>query len=173
MHIVCPTCAAAYDVPDALLTPRRVVRCVKCAREWTPTLVPLAAARTAGLPQAALAQAQAAPEAIPPTAPKTVPPPGPESRTDPGPAPDAGAPSPAGGSPPHTVSALERLAAPRTARAPYRGSLALRAAWFLSGVALATMFVAVYMWRADIVNVWPASARVLGTEATTASPATL
>jgi len=50
--------------------------------------------------------------------------------------------------------------------------LALRAAWFLSGVALATMFVAVYMWRADIVNVWPASARVLGTEATTASPAT-
>ena len=172
MHIVCPTCAAAYDVPDALLTPRRTVRCVKCAREWTPTRVPLAAARTAGLPQAALAQDQATSEAIPPTGPHMGSPPGPGTDSDAGHAPDTGAPSPAGGSGPHSVSALERLAAPRTARPPYRGSLALRAAWFMSGVALATMFVAAYVWRADIVDVWPASARVLGTEATVPSPAT-
>jgi predicted Zn finger-like uncharacterized protein len=36
MRIVCPSCAAAYDVPDSLVTPGRVVRCARCGDEWTP-----------------------------------------------------------------------------------------------------------------------------------------
>ena len=36
MRIVCPACAASYDVPDALLGEGRSVRCVRCLREWQP-----------------------------------------------------------------------------------------------------------------------------------------
>jgi predicted Zn finger-like uncharacterized protein len=36
MRIVCPSCSAAYDVPDSLVTPGRVVRCARCAGEWAP-----------------------------------------------------------------------------------------------------------------------------------------
>jgi predicted Zn finger-like uncharacterized protein len=36
MRIVCPNCAATYEVPMALLKPGQTVRCARCAREWTP-----------------------------------------------------------------------------------------------------------------------------------------
>jgi predicted Zn finger-like uncharacterized protein len=36
MHIVCPSCSAAYDVPEARLRPGRVVRCTRCGKEWSP-----------------------------------------------------------------------------------------------------------------------------------------
>jgi len=36
MRIVCPSCSAAYDIPDSLVTAGRVVRCARCAREWAP-----------------------------------------------------------------------------------------------------------------------------------------
>ena len=36
MRIACPSCAAAYVVPDSLLTAGRVVRCVRCGGEWVP-----------------------------------------------------------------------------------------------------------------------------------------
>ncbi len=34
MRLVCPHCAAAYDVPPSLLAGRRAVRCARCGREW-------------------------------------------------------------------------------------------------------------------------------------------
>ncbi len=34
MRLVCPHCAAAYEVPPALLGRRRTVRCVRCGRDW-------------------------------------------------------------------------------------------------------------------------------------------
>jgi predicted Zn finger-like uncharacterized protein len=34
MRIVCPSCSAAYDVADSLLTPGRTVRCTRCGEEW-------------------------------------------------------------------------------------------------------------------------------------------
>lgn len=37
MRIVCPACSVAYDVPDSLVTPGRVVRCARCGQQWTPT----------------------------------------------------------------------------------------------------------------------------------------
>lgn len=36
MRIVCPSCSAAYDVPDSLVTAGRIVRCARCGGEWTP-----------------------------------------------------------------------------------------------------------------------------------------
>jgi predicted Zn finger-like uncharacterized protein len=36
MQIACPSCAAAYDVPDARLKPGRSVRCSACGAEWKP-----------------------------------------------------------------------------------------------------------------------------------------
>jgi predicted Zn finger-like uncharacterized protein len=37
MQITCPACAAAYEVPLALLKPGLKVRCARCAHEWLPT----------------------------------------------------------------------------------------------------------------------------------------
>jgi predicted Zn finger-like uncharacterized protein len=45
MRIVCPSCGAAYDVPDSLVPAGRMVRCVRCGGEWTPVEAPVAAAR--------------------------------------------------------------------------------------------------------------------------------
>lgn len=36
MRIVCPSCSAAYDVPEGRLRPGRVVRCTRCGKEWAP-----------------------------------------------------------------------------------------------------------------------------------------
>jgi predicted Zn finger-like uncharacterized protein len=37
MQIVCPACAAAYEVPMTLLKPGKAVRCARCAGEWVPS----------------------------------------------------------------------------------------------------------------------------------------
>jgi predicted Zn finger-like uncharacterized protein len=34
MRIVCPSCAAEYDVPASRMTPLRKVRCARCGGEW-------------------------------------------------------------------------------------------------------------------------------------------
>jgi predicted Zn finger-like uncharacterized protein len=34
MRIVCPNCAAEYEVPPSRMAPRRVVRCARCGGEW-------------------------------------------------------------------------------------------------------------------------------------------
>lgn len=36
VRIVCPSCAAAYDVAEAALAPGRAVRCARCGVEWAP-----------------------------------------------------------------------------------------------------------------------------------------
>jgi predicted Zn finger-like uncharacterized protein len=36
MRIICPACETAYDVPDAVLAPGRILRCARCRREWVP-----------------------------------------------------------------------------------------------------------------------------------------
>jgi hypothetical protein len=37
MQIVCPACAATYEVPMTLLKPGQVARCARCAGEWVPS----------------------------------------------------------------------------------------------------------------------------------------
>ena len=34
MRVICPSCSAAYEVPDALLSAGRTVRCARCGEEW-------------------------------------------------------------------------------------------------------------------------------------------
>ena len=36
MRIVCPACAAAYEVPDERVKPGRRTRCTRCETTWTP-----------------------------------------------------------------------------------------------------------------------------------------
>jgi predicted Zn finger-like uncharacterized protein len=36
MHLVCPACETAYDVPGAALRPGRRLRCAVCRHEWVP-----------------------------------------------------------------------------------------------------------------------------------------
>ncbi|HEY4172819.1 MAG TPA: zinc-ribbon domain-containing protein [Rhodopila sp.] len=36
MRITCPNCNADYEVPASRLTPRKMVRCVRCQGEWVP-----------------------------------------------------------------------------------------------------------------------------------------
>jgi predicted Zn finger-like uncharacterized protein len=36
MRIACPSCAAAYEVPEIRLKPRKMVRCARCGGEWSP-----------------------------------------------------------------------------------------------------------------------------------------
>jgi len=58
MRIECPSCFAAYEVPNSLMTAGRVVRCARCGAEWVPVaeVVP---------PQPMdIAEARPAPEAI-------------------------------------------------------------------------------------------------------------
>lgn len=40
MRIDCPACAAGYEVPDALLTGGRSVRCARCGHQWHPDALP-------------------------------------------------------------------------------------------------------------------------------------
>ena len=53
MRIVCPTCTAAYDVPDHLMAAGKRTRCARCALEWVPqppVAGPLEAPKTAPPP---------------------------------------------------------------------------------------------------------------------------
>lgn len=40
MRIECPNCAAAYDVPESMLSPGRQVRCARCGQGWAPVAAP-------------------------------------------------------------------------------------------------------------------------------------
>jgi predicted Zn finger-like uncharacterized protein len=36
MRVVCPSCEAAYDVPETVLTARPMLRCARCASDFRP-----------------------------------------------------------------------------------------------------------------------------------------
>jgi len=60
MQIICPTCAATYEVPMTLLKPGKAVRCARCAGEWVPS-----SAASDVLMDAQAQAASAAPEFVP------------------------------------------------------------------------------------------------------------
>lgn len=161
MRIVCPSCDATYEVPDAMLAGGpRAVKCARCGGEWTPTLPPAEA------PTDALA-------AAPPAEPSP-----PEAAAD--------ADSVPAGKPAGPMAALEaeapgrveprlnplRPRAEQRATAPIvdadaPGPLAARkvgagpiAAWILSLVVLIGAGGAVVTWRAQVMAAWPPSQRV-------------
>jgi len=43
MKIVCPSCEASYEVPEAVVAARRPVRCARCGNDWVPGDTPAAA----------------------------------------------------------------------------------------------------------------------------------
>lgn len=64
MRIVCPSCAARYEIADGTLTVARIVRCSRCAQEWTQEPVVLVDAG-ASAPVAAAQEPEPMPEAAP------------------------------------------------------------------------------------------------------------
>ena len=135
MRIQCPSCAAIYQVADALLDPPRTVRCAGCTHDWIAT--PMA-------------------EPVEPPAPPSPEAPAPEEA----PAVHARAPEPEPPPEPAPLSAIERLAAAPEAPpavAPAPRSRLLTAAWAASFAALALMGVAGYAKRDVLMEHWPAS----------------
>ena len=72
MRIVCPSCRAAYEVPDAAIATPRVMRCSRCAHEFASPQPPAAESEIA--PAAPETPAQEAPTADTPDAVPGVPP---------------------------------------------------------------------------------------------------
>ena len=134
MRIVCPTCSAAYEVPDRMLGSGKKLRCARCANEWVPPEVPVAAPAP---PPAPVAPERPTPAAPPPPRPVQAAPaaPAPALHADPKPARSA-------------LSASNRLAVPLA----LAGSAMLLAALLGAGV----------IWRSDLMHAWPPTARLFG-----------
>lgn len=119
MKIVCPSCEATYQVPEAVHESRRAVRCARCGNSWVPGDSPRieddeAVAPAAPAPAAA-AKPEAQPAAMAPAAQAAEPP--------------AAEAAPAGGfaSAQDVFAALEAEAAAAVAAAPAAGDNAASA----------------------------------------------
>jgi predicted Zn finger-like uncharacterized protein len=154
MRIVCPSCNAAYDVPDAILAGGpRVVKCARCGGEWTP-----------------------APAGAPTPAPATDKPPAIAADDDPPPpakpaGPMAALEAEGAGRLEPRVNPLrprtEPRATPTTVDADPPAPVAARkagagpiAAWILSLIVLIGAGGAAVTWRAQVMAAWPPSQRV-------------
>ncbi|MFC7477192.1 zinc-ribbon domain-containing protein [Dankookia sp. GCM10030260] len=133
MRIICPACAAAYEVPDRLLGTGRSLRCRSCGHAW----------RVA--PPAAGAPIEAAEAGRPPAAAAVPLPPLPE------PPPTA---------PLRRAPQIIDPPLPRPSDLPLSGGIALRLAWGASLLAVAGMGLALWLFRAEIVEAWPPAARL-------------
>jgi predicted Zn finger-like uncharacterized protein len=128
MRITCPSCRATYEVPDALLAGgARMLRCARCASEWTPQ-----------------------PAAAPPATPPDPPPFRPEPRPERTPRVEPLQPLPAPhieGEPPPSLRVRSR---------PMPG-LPSMIAVAISLLVLVALGWAAYAWRAELMQAWPAS----------------
>ncbi len=123
MRITCPSCHTEYDVSDEKLA-GRMVRCARCATEWTP--VPEFAAPPV--------EEEAQGHALMPE---------PPVMDEPEPVPF----------PPQIV------VPPRQAPAPPPPQQSAVLAWIASLVVIVAAVTASYIWRADVMQVWPPSQR--------------
>ena len=78
MKIVCPSCDAAYEVPEKVATSRRKMRCARCATEWVPAdslrpAVEEEAAALTDVPVAAAASQEVTAEHVPVPLPQEAP----------------------------------------------------------------------------------------------------
>ena len=150
MRIICPACAAAYEVPDRLIGTGRSLRCRSCGYAWRvePDTPPPPPAEAAPPP----AESEPAPAALPPP-----PPPPPLPNPPPDPQPSATPPNLPG---PRRAPQLIDPPLPRPEELPRPGGLALRLAWAASLLAVLGMVVALWLFRAEIVQAWPPAARL-------------
>lgn len=137
MRIVCPSCQAAYEVPETLLSGgSRRVRCAKCGDNWVPEI-------ESGMPGAA-------PDADLPPDPAE--PPTMEGRPD-----DEAAPGP----PPLRAEPVARLPEAPPAPPPGRTLVLVAAfAWAASVAVLAGGAWAAVAFRADVMAAWGPSRRI-------------
>lgn len=153
MRIVCPSCAARYEIADEKLARPKTVRCSRCAREWVqdPILVASEAGETQPAPDSPpfLPQAPVVPQADEPPEPELAPPAPVTS------APVLSAPVP-------SVGAMEFEPPPAAdARIRQPGKAGVRLAWIASILILAALAVVAFRFRAEIQLAWPPSARLL------------
>ena len=140
MRIVCPACEATYDVPDALLAGRpRVVRCVRCGKEWTPVASSIAPLP----PDEPLAAPLPPPLPLPPL-------PEPIARPEPRLKPLRARPE---------FQLAEPLPEPEEEPVRRSGGRAV-VAWVLTILVLAAAGGAAVQWRAQVIAAWPPSERV-------------
>ena len=166
MRIVCPTCSAAYEVPDSLLGTGRPVRCARCTREWVPETATQAAPGNGGSPsppvlppplsvveRSALDRSGLGEPSERPARP--IAPPlveiEPLAPIETSPLAEPVMPEPALSVPP------EDIRDPRKVR---RENTIVRLAWAASILLLVVLAWAAYGWRAEIMHAWPASERL-------------
>jgi len=141
MRIVCPSCSATYDVPDALLRGRRTVRCAACSREWnlTDTAPPEPESLFRPEPPPAEEVLEGTAEPVP------------HNRLE---------PPRREGIPREAIAraiAMDRL---QNAPPPRKGGLGLAVAWVLSFAVLAALAWSAYDYRIAVMNAWPPSIRL-------------
>lgn len=159
MRIVCPSCAARYEIADEKLARPRTVRCSRCAREWVqePILVAGEAGETQPAPVSRpfLPQAPVVPQAL--VVPQADEPPEPELAP-----PAAVTSAPVLSAPVPSVGAMEFEPPPAAdARIRQPGKAGVRLAWIASILILAALAVVAFRFRAEIQLAWPPSARLL------------
>ena len=159
VRIVCPSCDATYDVPEAALAPGRAVRCARCGTEWAP------------LPATETHAPLDSPPLVPPSlVPSSLDPPNPAgwlaAERVTGPAvppgePDASADADLSRNPPRNARVLVAQPATGAAGRPSRrDNTAPLIAWLASLVLLIALIVAAYAWRDRIMAAWPPSERL-------------
>lgn len=132
MRIVCPSCQATYEVPEALIAGGKAVRCARCGAEWAPLLPPPAA---------------------PPPTPTPTPPPAPEEplRAEP----------PLVARPRSIDTADDARPPPWNDEIEFtprrQGALI---AWLVSLLVLAALIGAALLFRSAVMGVWPPSMRL-------------
>lgn len=144
MRIICPACAATYEVPDRLIGGGRSLRCRSCSHAW----------RVA--PEQAVVESPPPLTAAPPAPPAIQPPPA------------AIAPPPQALplAPPPLAAAPRRLPQlidpplPRPDDRPQRAGPALRLAWAASLLAVLSGVGALWLFSAEISAAWPPAARL-------------
>lgn len=147
MRIVCPSCSAAFEVPELRLAPGQAVRCARCGTDWTPLAGPEPAVESE--PTVLIRVAKPAEQLLP-----------------------ASGSEPTVVFQPALVvqdmASLVQDAPPAGKRRPIRDGLnlvaaagpALVASWVVSIAAVAGLVWAAVAWRGDVMNAWPPSERL-------------
>ena len=157
VRIVCPSCAAAYDVPETALAPGRAVRCGRCGTQWAP--MPAKTRPPSDAP--VLVPPSLVPSSLNPSGPVGWP----AAESIAGPVVPLGKPATgaeAAGEPPRNPKVLRaaRPAAETTVQRPRRSGTAPLIAWLASLVVLVALVFAAYAWRDRIMAAWPPSERL-------------
>ena len=160
MKIVCPSCAATYEVPESAVASKRAVRCARCGADWIPGVDrphPTPAPAVTATPPAPEPEAEPAPEmeaATAPTVDETA-----DTDLAAGVATPAPPAAPVGATPWHAVAAAIAAEAAANPAQPAKPRPPV-AAWFVSVALLAILAASSVAFRVPIMKAWPASTRL-------------